>query len=114
VAPIAPPAPGAPPVPVTRGSFRPPETPPPPPVAAPRAPLPPAPPAEPVKGLPADAPKLVISGGVYSANPNQRMLIVNGQIVKEGADLGSGVVLQQITPSVVVLAFRGSQYRVMY
>jgi general secretion pathway protein B len=42
------------------------------------------------------------------------MLIVNGQVVREGADLGSGVVLEQITPSVVVLAFRGSQYRVVY
>jgi general secretion pathway protein B len=67
-----------------------------------------------VKGLPADAPKLVISGGVYSANPQQRRLIVNGQVVKEGADLGSGVVLQQITRDGVVLAFRGSSYRLMY
>jgi general secretion pathway protein B len=116
VPPVAAPGLGAPPVPVPRGSgsIRPPEMPPPPPVALPRAPLPPAPPGEPVKGLPADAPKLIISGGVYSANPNQRMLIVNGQVVKEGADLGSGVVLQQITPSVVVLAFRGSHYRVVY
>jgi general secretion pathway protein B len=76
--------------------------------------LPPAPPPQPVKGLPADAPKLVISGGVYSANPDQRRVIVNGQVMKEGADLGSGVVLQGITPDGVVLGFRGSQYRIMY
>ena len=63
----------------------------PPPRAAP-APIPPAPPTPPVAGLPADAPKLVITGGVYSANKAQRMLIVNGQVVGEGADLGSGVV----------------------
>jgi general secretion pathway protein B len=76
--------------------------------------LPVAPPAQPVKGLPADAPKLLISGGVYSADPNRRMLIVNGQVVREGADLGSGVVLEQITPNIAVLAFRGAQYRVVY
>jgi general secretion pathway protein B len=67
-----------------------------------------------VKGLPADAPQLVISGGVYSANPLQRRLIVNGQVVKEGADLGAGVVLEQITPDGVVLAFRGSHYKLTY
>ncbi|HWP11549.1 MAG TPA: general secretion pathway protein GspB [Ramlibacter sp.] len=112
---------------LTRGSiFRSPEStppalppvaappPPPPAVAAPRPPLPPSPPSSPVKGLPPDAPQLVISGGVYSPNPHQRMLIVNGKVVKEGADLGSGVVLEQITPDGVVLAFRGSHYRLMY
>ena len=88
--------------------------PPPAPVAAPRPPLPIAPPSPPVKGLPADAPQLVISGGVYSANPQQRRLIVNGKVVKEGTDLGSGMVLEQITPIVAVLAFRGSHYRVVY
>jgi general secretion pathway protein B len=76
--------------------------------------LPPPPPAQPVKGLPAEAPKLVISGGVHSANRDQRMLIVNGQVVKEGADLGSGVVLEQIAPTSAVLGFRGAQYRVTY
>jgi general secretion pathway protein B len=67
-----------------------------------------------VKGLPAGAPQLVISGGVYSENRDQRRLIVNGQVVKEGADLGSGVVLQQITPDGAVVAFRGAQYTLMY
>jgi general secretion pathway protein B len=67
-----------------------------------------------VKGLPADAPQLVVSGGVYSANPSQRMLIVNDKVVKEGADLGSGVVLEEITPGGMVLGFRGSRYRLMY
>jgi general secretion pathway protein B len=81
---------------------------------APRPPLPPSPPSPPVRGLPPDAPKLVISGGVYSPNRDQRMVIVNGKVVKEGADLGSGVVLEKITPVGVVLGFRGVQYRVIY
>jgi general secretion pathway protein B len=70
----------------------------------------PAPPPPPVAGLPADAPKLVVSGGVYSADRNQRMLIVNGQVYKEGADLGSGVQLEQIKPNAAVLRFRGARY----
>jgi len=70
----------------------------------------PAPPPPPVAGLPADAPKLVVSGGVYSADRNQRMLIVNGQVYKEGADLGSGVELEQIKPNAAVLRFRGARY----
>lgn len=96
------------------------------PPAAPRpmqspAPAPAAPPvvastsqAQPVKGLPPDAPKLVISGGVYSANPTQRMLIVNGQVFREGADLGAGVVLQQVRPESAVLGFRGERYNVYF
>lgn len=63
-------------------------------------------------GLPADAPKLAISGGVYSANRAQRMLIVNGQVVNEGADLGGGIVLEEIRPKAAVLRFRGGRYTV--
>lgn len=63
-------------------------------------------------GLPPDAPKLAISGGVYSAGRAQRMLIVNGQVVNEGADLGGGVVLEEIKPKSAVLRFRGSRYAV--
>lgn len=89
---------------------------PPPAAARPIAPAPPAPaPAgEPPigNGLPADAPRLVISGGVYSANRAQRMLIVDGQVVNEGADLGGGVVLEEIRPKAAVLRFRGGRYNV--
>ncbi|MHB1121149.1 MAG: general secretion pathway protein GspB [Ramlibacter sp.] len=63
-------------------------------------------------GWPPDAPKLAISGGVYSANRAQRMLIVNGQVVNEGADLGGGLVLEEIRPKAAVLRFRGGRYNV--
>jgi general secretion pathway protein B len=71
-------------------------------------------PTPPVAGLPADAPKLVITGGVYSTSPAQRMLIVNGQVVNQGADLGSGVTLEEIKPKSAVLVFRGARYSVTY
>jgi general secretion pathway protein B len=68
----------------------------------------------PIAGLPADAPKLAISGGVYSANVAQRMLIVNGQVFNEGSEIGTGVVLEEIKPKAAVLKFRGSRYTVTY
>ena len=97
-----------------------PVAPPPPPPPAPPAPFrapppaPPAPPPPPVAGLPGDAPKLVITGGVYSTNPVQRMLIVNGQVFNEGSEVGTGVVLEEIKPKGAVLRFRGSRYTVSY
>jgi general secretion pathway protein B len=76
--------------------------------------VPPSPPPAPVAGLPPDAPKLVITGGVYTTNKAQRMLIVNGQVMTEGADLGSGVTLEEIRPKSAVLRFRGGRYAVSY
>ncbi|MBC5785904.1 general secretion pathway protein GspB [Ramlibacter sp. USB13] len=57
-------------------------------------------------------PKLAISGGVHSDNAAQRMLIVAGQVVNEGAELAPGVVLEQIRPRTAVLRFRGYRYSV--
>jgi general secretion pathway protein B len=92
-----------------------------PPVSSPPAPLPaapaaatPAPATAPVAGLPADAPKVTISGGVYSTAAAQRMLIVNGQVVNEGAELAPGLVLEEIRPKAAVLKFRGARYTVTY
>ena len=59
-------------------------------------------------------PKLAITGGVYSENPAQRMLIVNGQVFSEGAEPVTGVVLEQIRPSSAVLKFGGIRYTVAY
>jgi general secretion pathway protein B len=78
------------------------------------APVPPPPPSPPVAGLPADAPKLVLSGGVYSTNPAQRMLIVNGQVFNEGSEVAPGVALDEIKARTVVLRFRGARYTVPY
>jgi general secretion pathway protein B len=68
--------------------------------------------------LPADVqqalPKLQISGGVYSDNAAQRMLIVGGQVMNEGAELAPGAVLEQIKPHAAILKFRGYRYSVAY
>ena len=68
--------------------------------------------------LPADVqrelPKLTITGGVYSPTPAQRLLIVNGQVLGEGAEAAPGVLLEQIRPKTAVLNFRGYRYGVAY
>jgi general secretion pathway protein B len=67
-----------------------------------------------VTGLPPDAPKLTMSGGVYSASPAQRMLIVNGQVFNEGSEIAPGVTLEEIKARTAVLRFRGARYSVAY
>lgn len=61
--------------------------------------------------LPADVqqalPKFSVSGGVYSENVAQRMLVVNGQVFNEGSEIAPGVVLEQIRAKVALLKFRG-------
>jgi general secretion pathway protein B len=71
-----------------------------------------------VNELPADVqrelPKLPITGGVYSENAAQRMLIVSGQVMNEGAELAPGLVLEQIRAKSAVMRFRGWRYAVPY
>ena len=58
--------------------------------------------------------KLTITGGVYSTNAAQRLLIVNGQVLNEGAEAAPGVQLAQIRPKTAVLVYRGYRYGVAY
>ena len=61
--------------------------------------------------LPADVrqalPKFTVSGGVYSENVAQRMLVVNGQVFNEGSEIAPGVVLEQLRARTALLKFRG-------
>jgi general secretion pathway protein B len=77
-------------------------------------PAPAATPAPPTPGLPAEAPKIAISGGVYSASAAQRMLIVNGQVFNEGSEVAPGVTVEEIKARTVVLKFKGTRYTVAY
>ena len=84
------------------------------PLPAGPVPAPAAATAQAVTGLPPDAPRLVISGGVYSPSAVQRMLIVNGQVFNEGSEVAAGVTVEEIKPRTVVLKFRGARYTVAY
>jgi general secretion pathway protein B len=65
-------------------------------------------------GLPPDAPKVTISGGVYSPDPAQRMLIVNGQVFNEGSEVAPGLAIEKIEARTATLKFRGARYTVAY
>jgi general secretion pathway protein B len=58
-----------------------------------------------------DLPKLAIGGSVHSDDPAHRMVIINGEVLREGARLGADLVLEQIGPRELVLRFRGQRYR---
>ncbi len=59
-------------------------------------------------------PKLVVSGSVYSGNPTQRILIINGQVLNEGATLAPDLVLESIGTKSAVLSLRGMRFRLDY
>jgi len=58
-----------------------------------------------------ELPKLVISGSVYSDDPASRFVMVNGEVLREGAKLGADLVLEQIGARELVLRFKGQRYR---
>jgi len=84
------------------------------PAAAPPSTAAVSPPPLSTAGLPSDAPKISITGGVYSASAAQRMLIVNGQVFNEGSEIAPGVTVEQIKARTAVLKFKGTRYTVAY
>ncbi|MBX3654570.1 MAG: general secretion pathway protein GspB [Ramlibacter sp.] len=61
-----------------------------------------------------DLPKLNVTGSVYSANPAQRMLILNGQVFNEGGHPAPDSVIERIGPHSAVMSFRGMRYALTY
>lgn len=120
-APAPPPAPVlpilAPPVPASPASRAPVEA------AAPAAIAAPAPATSPDSvrppaDLPPEAraalPRPSVSGATYSANPEHRMLIVNGHVVREGQTIEPGLVLETISPRSAVFNHNGTRFNVNY
>ncbi len=87
------------------------------PTASPR-PAPVSRPAVNVNELPAQVrqtlPKVVISGSTHSDNRALRMLIVNGEVFREGESPAPGLQLEQIGNKSAVLNFKGLRYAVVY
>lgn len=54
-------------------------------------------------------PTLSWSGGVYADQPAQRLVVVNGQVAREGDELAPGLRLEQIRPKTVVVRWRGQR-----
>jgi general secretion pathway protein B len=98
-----------------------PPVPPPAPVVAAPAPAPRAAPAVEPARLPLiselpeatrrELPRLALGGSVYSDDPRSRLVIINGEVLHEGARLGNEFVLEQIRPRELVLRFKGQAFR---
>lgn len=101
---------------------------PPPPVAVP-APVPapastPAPAARPAAPIPtlaelspalrAELPPLQVGGAMHSDTPANRMLILNGQVYREGDAIAPGLQLEQIQLRSAVLLYKGQRLRLSY
>lgn len=59
-------------------------------------------------------PPLGISGAVYSDNPAQRLLLVNGQVLGQGSLAAPEVTLVEIRASSSEFSFRGTRFRLAH
>ncbi len=110
VAPTAPPTTKPPSATLQAPALAPPAKPSAPPASAATAPL--------LSELPEDLrrqiPPLAITGAVYSANPSQRLLLVNGQVIPQGASAAAEVTIEEIQARSSVFSFRGTRFRVAH
>jgi general secretion pathway protein B len=59
-------------------------------------------------------PALTISGAVYSKDAAQRLLLVNGQVVTQGALAAPELTLEEIGARSSVFSFRGTRFRLAH
>ena len=59
-------------------------------------------------------PPLAITGSVYSKNPDQRLLLVNNQVLSRGSLAAPEVTLEEIQAKSSVFSFRGTRFRVAH
>ena len=59
-------------------------------------------------------PALNITGAVYSEVPAQRMLLVNGLVLKQGDSAAPDLILEEIGASASVFSYRGERFRVVH
>lgn len=59
-------------------------------------------------------PPLAITGSVYSKNPDQRLLLVNNQVLSRGSLAAPEVMLEDIQAKSSVFSFRGTRFRVAH
>ena len=64
--------------------------------------------------LPDNAPKLVVSGSTYSDNSAHRILIVNGQVFREGESPVTGIRIEKIGLKAAVLQYDGKLFLLRY
>jgi general secretion pathway protein B len=61
-----------------------------------------------------ELPTLAVGGAMYSQNPANRLLIINGQTFHEGDKLAPNLSLEQIRLKSAVLEYKGYRYGITY
>ena len=61
-----------------------------------------------------DIPRVTFGGYMYSANPADRLLLVDKALRHEGEEVAPGLVLEKLLPKAAVMNYRGLRYRVAY
>ncbi|QJD98872.1 general secretion pathway protein GspB [Massilia forsythiae] len=61
-----------------------------------------------------EVPKVAFGGYMYSANPADRLLLVDKALRHEGEEVAPGLVLEKLLPRAAVMNYRGVRYRVAY
>lgn len=64
--------------------------------------------------LRAELPSLQVGGAMHSPTPAHRMLILNGQVYREGDQIAPGLRLEQIQLRSAVLSYKGQRLRLDY
>lgn len=59
-------------------------------------------------------PALAISGSVYSDNPSQRLLLINGLVLPQGSQVAADVTLVEIQRGSSEFTFRGTRFRLAH
>lgn len=59
-------------------------------------------------------PAMAISGAVYSDNPSQRLLLVNGQVLNQGSQVAPGLTVVEIHSNSSEFNFRGTRFRLAH
>jgi general secretion pathway protein B len=61
-----------------------------------------------------ELPPLTVSGSMYSPEPSARMLVLDGQVVRQGDEVKPGLSLEDIGPRSATLSYRGERFRLNY
>ena len=59
-------------------------------------------------------PSMAISGAVYSDNPAQRLLLVNGQVLNQGGQVAPDLTVVEIRSNNSEFNFRGTRFRMVH
>jgi general secretion pathway protein B len=70
--------------------------------------------AELPEALRRELPPLNVSGSMYSPQPSARMLVLDGQVVREGDQVRPGLVLESIGLKNATLSLRGERFQLSY